>query len=59
MTSTMFGMPDMSGMGGMDTADDVTDAQEPSDAPPATEQPQKKKRFNPLDAVKDVVKELP
>jgi predicted helicase len=29
------------------------------DAPPATDEPKKKKRFNPLDVVKDVVKELP
>jgi hypothetical protein len=59
MTSTMFGMPDMPGMEGMDDTGQMTDAPEPSDAAPPPEEPKKKKRFNPLDAVKDVVKELP
>jgi hypothetical protein len=59
MTSTMFGMPDMSQADGMDDAAGMTDAPEPSGEAPAPEEPKKKKRFNPLDAVKDVVKELP
>jgi hypothetical protein len=59
MTTSMLGMPEMSEMGGMGDADDMTDAPAPSDAPPATDEPKKKKRFNPLDVVKDVVKELP
>ena len=59
MTTSMLGMAEMSEMGGMGDAEDMTDAPAPSDAPPATEEPKKKKRFNPLDAVKDVVKELP
>ena len=59
MATSMFGMPDMSEMGGADDAGDMTDAPAPSDSAPATEEPKKKKKFNPFDAVKDVVKELP
>lgn len=58
MSTGMFGMPDMPGMGGMDDAGEMTDAPAPADdqAAPA-EQPKKKKKFNPLDMVKDVVKD--
>ena len=59
MATSMFGMPDMSEMGGADDAGDMTDAPAPSDSAPATEEPKKKKKFNPFDAVKDVVKDLP
>jgi hypothetical protein len=53
MTTSMFGMPDMSEMGG---AEEMSDAPPPSDAAPSTEEPKKKKKgFNPLDALKDVV----
>jgi hypothetical protein len=55
MTTTMIGMGDM---GGMEGAEDMSSApeaapQEGTDAP--AEQPKKKKKFNPLDAVKDVI----
>lgn len=61
MTSTMFGMGG-DGMGAMfGGEEEMTDAPEPagagSDAPPAGEPAKKKKRFNPLDVVKDVVKD--
>jgi hypothetical protein len=59
MSTSMFGMPDMSEMGGADDAGDMTDAPAPSDSAPATGEPKKKKKFNPFDAVKDVVKDLP
>ena len=65
MTTTMMGMEgaeDMGGMGGMGSADEMSDAPEPGagqDAAPPADQPKKKKKFNPFDAVKDVVKELP
>jgi hypothetical protein len=61
MTTTMMGMEgDMPGMGtetGMGDAE-MSDAPAPVDgqAAPATEEPKKKKKFNPLDAVKDVIK---
>jgi hypothetical protein len=64
MTTSMMGMDgaDMGGMSGADDADDMTDAP-PADA--ATEQAapaeqgKKKKKWNPLDVAKDVVKQLP
>jgi len=59
VTSSVFGMPDMSGMGGMDDGSEMTDAPEPTDAAPATEEPKKKKKFNPFEAAKEVVKQLP
>jgi hypothetical protein len=54
-------MEGMGGMGGTGDADEMTDAPPPADgeqAAPATE-PKKKKKFNPLDIAKDVVKQLP
>lgn len=61
MTTTMLGMSDGGGMPGAgDTgADEMTDAPPPAEGeqPPAAEEPKKKKRFNPFDAVKDVVKD--
>jgi len=62
MTTTMMGMEGAEGMGGMGSADEMTDAPEPAagqDAAPPADQPKKKKKFNPFDAVKDVVKDLP
>jgi len=62
MTTTMMGM-EGAGMGGMEDAGEMTDAP-PADAaseqatPPA-EQGKKKKKWNPLDVAKDVVKQLP
>jgi hypothetical protein len=65
MTTAMMGMEGgmggMGGMGGAGDADEMTDAPPPADgeqAAPATE-PKKKKKFNPLDIAKDVVKQLP
>ena len=56
MTTSMFGMADMAGMDG---AEDMSDAPAPTnDATPA-EPPKKKKRFNPLEAAKDIVNQLP
>ncbi|MCM2312091.1 MAG: hypothetical protein NDI84_11870 [Steroidobacteraceae bacterium] len=57
MTTSMFGMPDMSGMGGADDAGDMTDAPESGDAAAPAAEPKKKKKFNPFDVVKDVVKD--
>ena len=58
MTSSMFGMADMSDMGGgMDGAEEMTDAPQTSGEAPPAEQPKKKKKFSPLDALKDVVKD--
>jgi hypothetical protein len=57
MTTGMFGMADMPGMGGMDGSEEMTDAPAPTDEATATEQPKKKKKFNPFEAVKDVVKD--
>ena len=62
MTTAMMGMEGgMGGMGGAGDAEEMTDAPPPADgeqAAPATE-PKKKKKFNPLDMAKDVVKQLP
>ena len=61
MTTTMLGMSGDSGMLGAGDmgGDEMTDAPQPQEgeqaAPP--EEPKKKKRFNPFDAVKDVVKD--
>jgi hypothetical protein len=57
MTSGMFGMPDMPGPGGADDAGEMTDAPSPTEEAAPAEQPKKKKKFNPLDVVKDVVKD--
>lgn len=60
MTTTMMGMEGgMPGMGDMGDDDGMGDAPEPpaaGEAAPA-DQPKKKKKFNPLDVVKDVVKD--
>jgi hypothetical protein len=62
MTTAMMGMEGgMDGMGGAAGADEMTDAPPPASGDqgaPATE-PKKKKKFNPLDMAKDVVKQLP
>ncbi len=65
MTTAMMGMEGgmggMGGMGGAGADDEMTDAPPPADgeqAAPATE-PKKKKKFNPFDIAKDVVKQLP
>jgi hypothetical protein len=56
MTTSMFGMPDMSEMGGAGGDEEMSDAPPPSEAAPSTEEPKKKKKgFNPLDVLKDVV----
>ena len=57
MTTSMFGMPDMSGMGGETGSEEMTDAPAPTDGAAPAEPPKKKKKFNPLDAMKDVVKD--
>jgi len=57
MTTSMFGMGDMPGMGGMDGTEEMTDAPEPTGEAAPAEQPKKKKKFNPFDVVKDVVKD--
>ena len=59
MTTTMIGMEgDMPGMGGMQGDDGMSDAPEPAgDASAPAEPPKKKKKFNPFDVVKDVVKD--
>jgi len=64
MTTTMMGMEGAAGMGGTGGApgdEDMTDAPAPpadgGQAAPAAEPPKKKKKFNPLDVVKDVVKD--
>jgi len=57
MTTSMLGMPDMSDMGEMGGAGEMTDAPDPSGEAAPAEQPKKKKKFNPLDVVKDVVKD--
>lgn len=59
MTTGMFGMADMPDMGEMDGGEEMSDAPAPTDQPVPAEPPKKKKKFNPLEAVKDVVKELP
>jgi hypothetical protein len=59
MTTGMFGMQDMPAMGGMEDGGEMTDAPPPSDEAPATEEPKKKKKFNPFEAAKEVVKQLP
>jgi hypothetical protein len=62
MATTMLGTDGGADMDGMDPTDGMTDAPPPAEGEPAgapTEEPKKKKRFNPLDIVKDVVKELP
>jgi hypothetical protein len=59
MTTTMIGMPDGAGMPGAsgDDGEGMTDAPPPAeDAPaPADEKKKKKKSWNPLDVLKDVV----
>ena len=64
MSTTMMGMEGADAMGGMGGAtgdEEMTDAPAPSadggQAAPAAEQPKKKKKFNPLDVMKDVVKD--
>jgi len=57
MTTSMVGMDDMSEMGGMGGAEEMSDAPEPAGEAAPAEQPKKKKKFNPLDVVKDVVKD--
>ena len=61
MTTTMLGMSGDSGMPGAGDmgGDEMTDAPQPQESEQAapTEEPKKKKRFNPFDAVKDVVKD--
>jgi hypothetical protein len=57
MTTSMMGMGDMPDMGGMGGAEDMTDAPEPTGEAAPAEPPKKKKKFNPLDVVKDVVKD--
>jgi hypothetical protein len=60
MTTAMLGMPEGSGMPG-DSTEDMTDAPPPADgeaAPPADGK-KKKKGWNPLDVVKDVVDKIP
>jgi hypothetical protein len=62
MTTTVLGMDGGPGVDGTDSTDEMTDAPPPAEGEPAAapaEEPKKKKRFNPLDIVKDVVKELP
>jgi hypothetical protein len=61
MTTTMIGMPEGAGMPGMDS-EEMTDAPPAADgeAAPAAEEPKKKKKgWNPLDVVKDVVEKIP
>ena len=56
MTTSMFGMPDMPDMGGAGGDEEMSDAPAPSDATAPAEEPKKKKKgFNPLDVLKDVV----
>jgi hypothetical protein len=59
MTTGMFGMEDMPAMGGTEDGSEMTDAPESTDAAPAAEEPKKKKKFNPFEAAKEVVKQLP
>jgi hypothetical protein len=60
MTTTMMGMEgDMPGMGAAGADEGMSDAPEPpadGEAAPA-EEPKKKKKFNPFEAVKDAVKD--
>jgi hypothetical protein len=59
MTTTMLGMPEGAGMPGAEGADTegMTDAPPPADgeAPPPAEQKKKKKSWNPLEVLKEVV----
>jgi hypothetical protein len=56
MTTSMFGMPDMPGMGGAGGDEEMSDAPAPSETTAPAEEPKKKKKgFNPLDVLKDVV----
>ena len=63
MSTSVIGM-DGSGMGGMDAAgeqDEIGDAPAPdaeAGAPPAGEEPKKKKKFSAFDALKEVAKEV-
>jgi predicted Kef-type K+ transport protein len=57
MTTSMFGMSDMPGAGGVDGSEEMTDAPPPNGEAPPAEQPKKKKKLNPFDVVKDVVKD--
>jgi hypothetical protein len=61
MTTTMMGMEGtgMPGMGGEASGEEMSDAPAPEgdQAAAPAEEPKKKKRFNPLDVVKDVVKD--
>jgi hypothetical protein len=58
MTTTMLGMPDGAGMPGAEGADgeDMTDAPPPAEGtPPTAPEKKKKKSWNPLDVLKEVV----
>jgi len=59
MTTTMVGMEGAEGMGAATGDEEMSDAPPPADgqAAPAAEEPKKKKKFNPLDALKDAVKD--
>jgi hypothetical protein len=59
ITTTMVGMDGAEGMGGATGDEEMSDAPPPADgqAAPAAEEPKKKKKFNPLDALKDAVKD--
>ena len=57
MSTTMIGMGDMGGMDEM-PGEDTADASDADAAPPETEPaPEKKKKFNPFDVVKEVIKQ--
>jgi hypothetical protein len=63
MTTTMIGMPEGTDMppGAEGGSDDMSDAPPPEEGTPAPteEKKKKKKSWNPLDIVKDVVKDIP
>jgi hypothetical protein len=56
MSTSMFGMADASEPGDTGGAEEMTDAPPAADGAAPAEAPKKKKKFNPLDAMKDVVK---
>ena len=59
MTTTMIGMPEDAAMPGSD-AGEMTDAPPPADGQAPAPAPEKKKKgWNPLDVVKDVVDKIP
>jgi len=59
MTTTMIGMPEGAAMPGTD-ASEMTDAPMPADGQAPAPAPEKKKKgWNPLDVVKDVVDKIP